>query len=351
MTGRMTSRHRLFGSIGSPYALKMRALLRYRRIPFDWVPASLDWVPEGLPHDPVSKPAYEEIQHIRPPVVPIMWFPEDDSYRNDTTPLAYELEARRADRSVMPDDPALAFLSHLLEDMADEWGVKIAFHYRWGHETDALFKSRIVATELLGGGYSEDIQRDAGLHFARRQQSRMALVGCTPENAPLIEEVYRRLLTIMQALQAKSLFLFGSRASLADMGWYGQLESLATDPTSRAVMAEHGPATFQWLQVLEDASGVEGNWLDGAALDGHPVGDLLSLAGDVYLPFLAANAAAIDAGDTTFSYEALGHSYSQDVFKYQAKCWRIIREQYAALDEGALATVKSVLSVDPLVSK
>ncbi len=339
----MTARYRLFGSIGSPYALKMRALLRYRRIPFDWVPASLDWVPEELDREPVSKAAQGEIAHVRPPVIPVLWFPEDGSYRNDSTRLAEELEARHRERSVVPGDPGLAFLSHLLEDMADEWGVKIAFQYRWGHAADAALKSRVVAAELLGGGFDEATQLAAGEHFAARQQSRMALVGCTPGNRPLIEAVYGRLLDIMQRQQEESLFLFGSRPALADFGWYGELVSLATDPSSTAIMAARAPATYQWLQALDDASGVDGDWIDPEAPLPAPLMDFVGLAAEVYLPFLAANAAAIEAGEAGFSYRALGLDYAQEVFRYQAKCYQWLREEFAALAGPARRRTESVL--------
>ena len=340
----MGDRYRLYGSVGSPYALKLKSLLRYRRIPFDWVPASLDWVPEGLPRDPASKTAREEIGHVRPPVMPVLWFPQDGTFMNDSTPVAYALEDRHAERSAVPADPALAFLSHLLEDMADEWAVKIAFHYRWGHEEDALFKSRIVAAELLGGGFDEDTQRAAGLHFARRQQGRMPLVGCTPRNAPLIEEVYRRVLDVMQALPERSLFFFGSRPALTDFGWYGELVSLATDPTPAAIIVERAPATLQWLQALDDASGIEGEWMTVGDVAASPVCGLIELAAQVYLPFLAANTAALEAGAADFSCESLGLPYSQDTFKYQAKCWRVIRERYAALSGTARDAVDGLLT-------
>ncbi len=340
----MDERYRLFGSIGSPYALKLRALLRYRRIPFDWVPASLDWMVDGLPKEPASAAASAEIAHVRPPVIPVLWFPQDQTFQNDSTPIAHELERRHATRSVLPDDPVLAFLSFLLEDMADEWIVKLPFQYRWGVEQNASFKSRIVAAELLGGGFDEQVQLKAGRHFARRQQGRMPLVGCTPENAPLIEEVYRRVLDAMQHLQGTSLFFFGSRPALADFGWYGSLASLATDPTSAKIMAERAPATFQWLQALDDASGVEGQWIDREQIETSPVFRLVELAAQIYLPYLVANESAVEAGEKTFTGEALGHRYTQTAFKYQVKCLREIRREYSSLDDRSKAAVDRLLA-------
>lgn len=324
-------RYRLFGTIGSPYALKMRALLRYRRLPFDWVPASLDWVPENLDQSPACAVASAEIAHVRPPVIPVLLFPEDNSYRNDSTMLAYELESRHpGDRSITPPDPGLGFLSHLIEDMADEWGVKIAFHYRWGHRADREFKSPIVVGELLGGGFGDDTAI-AARHFADRQAGRMPLVGCTPQNQPVIEEAYRRVLAITGKLRTESAFIFGPRPVLADFGWYGQLVSSATDPTPMAIMREIAPGTFQYLQALDDASGVEAEWPDPAGALPEAAHAFLRLAGEVYLPFLTANAAAFDRGEKTFSFEAFGARFEQTTFKYQVKCLEWLRDEFARL--------------------
>jgi len=339
-----SERFRLFGSIGSPYALKLRAILRYRRLPFDWIPASLDWVPEGLSRPALSDIARAEIAHVRPPVIPVVQFPRDGAYRNDSTWVAVALEAENAARSIIPPDPGWAFLSHLLEDMADEWGVKIAFHYRWAHEQDRVFKSRIVAGELLGGGFDGSTQIAAADHFAARQFGRMPLVGCTQENAPLIEETFRRVLAITDEVLVFSTFLFGQRPTLADFGWYGQLQSLATDPTPWAIMRKTSPGTFTYLQLLEDASGMnEDAWLDPASRPPRAALKLLKLAGEVYLPFLVANAQAFDQKRDTFDFLALGHRYSQATFKYQVKCLRWLKEELAIVKGSSREWAETIL--------
>jgi glutathione S-transferase len=337
-------RYRLFGSVGSPYALKLRALMRYQRLPFDWVPASLDWVPDALHRPPLSQKARDEILHIRPPVIPVVFFPDERALRNDSTDVAYELDAKAPSRAIVPPDPGIAFLSHLIEDMADEWGVKIAFHYRWGHEQDSAFKSRIVVGELLGGGFDRSTQIATAKKFADRQIGRMPLVGSTPGNAPLIIESFRRVLAAFDRVEESSTFIFGPRPVLADFGWYGQLVSLATDPTPWAFMREHAPGVFSYLQVLEDASGIDEDWPRASDALPTTVTALLRVAGEVYLPFLEANAKAFDAAARTFSFSALGMRYAQDTFKYQVKCLQWLRDEVKALRGEARDRTCSILS-------
>ena len=74
-------RYRLIGSTASPYAIKLRALLRYRRIPFDWVI--------------MTKALRKQTEHLRPNLIPILQYP-DGTFRGETTTLAYDLESRQS---------------------------------------------------------------------------------------------------------------------------------------------------------------------------------------------------------------------------------------------------------------
>ena len=302
----------LYGALASPYSMKMRALLRYRRIPFEWVDGGA---------------AREAQAKVRAPVIPVLEFP-DGRFANDSTPLIYELERLHAGRSVVPDDKAIAFLAHLLEDFADEWMTKPMFGYRWLEDVDQVQMSRWLAFDNLRGGGLETSQ-SAAEAFRERQVGRMGIVGCTRENFPLIEASARAVLDILESHVTDCFFLFGTRPSLAEFGLYGQLSQLGVDPTPQAMMRREYPYAYRWLSHMDDLSGVVGAWADQpsqAALA------LAKLSGEIYAPFLAANAAALAAGEETFAFSALGHEYSQGTFKYQAKCLADLRQRYGALD-------------------
>jgi hypothetical protein len=171
----------------------------------------------------------------------------------------------------------------------------------------------------------------------------MPIVGCTPENAPIIEESARRIMALFEAHVPEENYLFGTRPSLADFGWMGQLSQLATDPTPDELMRKDYPFLYRWLSNLDDASGVEGEWRAADAPVSTAVKGLLKLAAEIYFPFLLANAKAIENGEDTFSLPLFGKSYTQGAFKYQVKCLAELRAAFAKLDAGAKAKIVPLL--------
>jgi glutathione S-transferase len=321
-------RYRLIGSTASPYALKLRALLRYRRIPHDWVI--------------MTRALRAATAHVRPMLIPVLQFP-DGRYQGETTALAHVLESLHAGRGVIPDDPALAFVCDLLEDMADEWAVKALFLYRWWDTEDQAYVSRWAAEEWSVSeappGSAEEIDS-----FRQRQVSRMTILGATEANRPLIEESYRRMLDAFEPHVGMRRYLFGSRPSLADFAWYGQLSELATDPTPMRILRERAPMLDHWVRRLDDASGVDGDWDTLEAALAGAAGRLLELVGELYLPFLVANAQAWFEGAPQLRLSVWGLDCTLTPFRFQVKCLERLRERYAALDAGTRARLDPVLA-------
>jgi glutathione S-transferase len=327
--------HTILGAPGSPYSRKLRAVLRYRRIPHVWVN-------RGAP----------ESRHLPRPrveLLPQLFLPGAGGALEactDSTPLIRRLEREHAGRSVVPPDPVLAFLDALLEDYADEWLTKAMFHYRWAFAPDVA-KAAAILPRWFRTDQPEAQALANGRAFAERQIGRLGVVGSNETTAPVIEASYQRLLALLDRHLTASRFVFGGRPAASDFALYGQLTQLAGfDPTPAAIALETAPRVVAWVDVVEDLSGVEPRDADWIARGAVPetLRALFGEVGRVYAPFLLANAAAVAARAERVECEIDGRPWVQQPFPYQAKCLAWLREGRAALAPDDRRAVDALLA-------
>lgn len=318
---------RLVGGTGSPYTQKMVALLRYRRLHY-----AVSW---GMPAQAC------EAMGVDPPspVFEPTFFFEDAGGKKavcDSTPIIRRLEQDYTGRSVLPNDPALAFIDYLIEDFADEWCTKYMFHYRWHAKSDAENAGTLLPLSMdisLPG----DAHRQIKSFVEDRQISRLYVVGSNDTTAAVIDASYRRFLAAMQDHLGQQHFMLGKRPGAGDFGLYGQLSQLVGfDPTPRAIAHELSPRTVAWVDLMRDQGGLEPTEEDWVTLEDQPdsLRGLLQEVGRMYAPAQLANSRAVAAGEKTWEAEIDGAVWSQQTFPYQAKCLAWTNERYRALSEA-----------------
>lgn len=325
---------RFKGVPGSPYTRKMLAYLRFRRIPYELLVGDQDAL-EGLP-----KPKVE--------LLPTFYLPNsagDLEAVVDSTPLIRRFEAEYDGRATIPNNSALAFINYLVEDYADEWLTKAMFHYRWHYQADIDMAGTILP-QWTGLRSSAEHLAARSDYIAKRQISRLYVVGSNDITAPVIEDSYRRFLSIMDKIIERRGFVFGARPSSADFAIYAQLTQLAKfDPTPAKICLDQAPRVHGWTDVVDDLSGnpaLDGDWID--LVDAKSaLNELLAEIGHVYAPALIANAQAMAKGDENFSTSIDGRPWTQPTFPYQAKCLVAINHLYQQLASDARAQVDDIL--------
>jgi glutathione S-transferase len=186
--------YRIFGSELSPYSVKVRSYFRFKGLPHDWIPRS-----------PAVQAEFQKYAKL--PLVPLVVTPEGEGIQ-DSTPIIERFEADQA--ALAPEDPALAFISALLEEYGDEWGNKWMFHYRWRYQPDVWSTAERIALQMMDGQGTLAVAQ-ARAAVAERMTARIGFVGSNPTTEPTIEGSFRHALALLEAhLQARPYLLGGA---------------------------------------------------------------------------------------------------------------------------------------------
>ena len=327
----------LIGSPASPYTRKMVSLLRYRRIPY-----SIIW------GDPSAQLREWGIAKPKISLLPTFLLPDEAGDLQavcDSTPIIRRLEAEVQGRSVIPTDPALAFIDYLLEDFADEWCTKYMFHYRWHQAVDADNAGTLLPLNQKVDMGVEQLNQFKP-YVTDRQVGRLHVVGSNGVTAPVIDASYRRLLAAMELHLEQQPYLLGKRPGVSDFALYGQFTQLVGfDPTPRAIAHEISPRTVAWTGLMEDQCGLDPKDDDWVCVEdsGSGLRAILTEVGRVYPTALLANAVALQAGEKTWEAQIDGCLWTQQAFSYQGKCLQWINERYQSLTAADQSRVDSLL--------
>jgi glutathione S-transferase len=323
----MSDVYRIWGAEISPYSIKVRSYFRYKGIPHEWIPRT-------------AEAQAESMKYAKLPLIPIVATPEDEGLQ-DSTPIIEKMEAKFPEPSIHPDDPALAFLSALVEEFGDEWGNKWMFHYRWAREADQDSAAERIAKSMMPDAEGEQL---AGMvdNIKGRMVDRVWFVGSNERTAPQIEDSYQAVVADLDAHLGDRPYLFGGRPSFGDFGLWGQIQNCLSDPTAGAILRERAPAVVAWCERMLEPK-AEGDFESWDSLEATLSPILERYVGRLFLPWSDANARAIAAGDEEFSVELDGKTWDQKPQKYHARSLGKLRERYAAVSDKS--------KLDPILEK
>lgn len=267
----------------------------------------------------------------------------DGRWLTDTTVIMDHFEQVQPSPSIRPSSPAIAFASLLLEDLFDEWLWRPALYYRWAFEDD----SRLMSAQL-----ARTMMRDVPAPFwlrrrlilARQRNVYIRDDGVTPETSRQIEALYLDTLDALEPIFRARSFLLGARPCEADFGLFGSMfRHFFSDPTPAAIMRERAPAVAHWVSRLWATR--PDDFRDAALISALPddLEPFWKMASQQYLPYLAANAAAVAAHGDMVSYEVDGLAWRVPTSPYRAQCLVALQQRFAELTPRDQSSLQHLL--------
>jgi len=311
----MSDVYRIWGAEMSPYSVKVRSYYRYKGIPHEWIARTNDTQAESQ-------------KYAKLPLVPIVATPEDEGLQ-DSTPIIEKMEAKHPEPAIHPEDPALAFVSALLEEFGDEWGNKWMFHYRWARDVDQISGSERLVKGMMPALEGEQLAQMAG-GIRTRMVGRVGFVGSSPQTAPIIEDSFKEAMGQLEPHLAVRPYLFGGRPAFADFGLWGQIYNAWTDPTCNEILESKSPNVIAWVRRMLEPK-VEGEFEAWDAITPGLTPLVERQVARLFLPWSAANAKALAAGEEEFSVDLEPGTWTQKTQKYHARSLAALRARYATV--------------------
>ncbi|MAP96308.1 MAG: glutathione S-transferase [Ponticaulis sp.] len=293
----MGAKYRLFGSETSPYSIKVRSYLKYKKLPFEWVEKGFG--------------TEKEFQSLaRSQALPMLVSPKG-GVAHDSSTILTGIEQKVYKPSATPNDPACQALALLLEDYADEWLNKVMFHYRWNGAAAAKASAKRQAEHIFAG-YEVENLADIEKSIAKSMSGRLKIVGSAKKTAPLLKASFARFLKLLNAHLEHHLFLFGGHPSFADFALAGQLIQMLHDETPGNMIRDTAPFVTAWCEFMEDPrSGAPFENLEAVQET------LLPLIRDevvpTYIAFASANAESIAKKRKTITFKLDGTDFKQNI--------------------------------------
>jgi len=289
-------------------------------------------------------------------LIPLVLTPEDWMLW-DSTPIAFDMQRRFPDRSIIPITPVQRIACLLIEDWVDEWLSRAAVHSRWMFAENALEASLSMGLNvsgLLQDGEPTQEQLTAARSIGDYIQATFGArvcrgLGALEGEADAIRWGFDHQLDLLARIFESQPFLLGNRISLADAALIGSFVShFLGDSEPRSWVARRQPKIIDWVESSFDHVVSGEQWLDGDALS-PLLDELFDEIQREFHPHLTATHEAMKNSEKSFEIDMDGRTVSFMVVPYREASRQFIRNEILALGPEELAQVEARLGVRGLL--
>jgi len=221
--------------------------------------------------------------------IPVVTASDGDLMWDSTTIIEHLDTTTRPGRSVIPEDPTLRFLAHLLDDFSDEWFYRPAVGSRWSYPANR---------DTAGWQLAEELSAFLGMPGARiranvvtTMTASLPRLGVAPGTIDAWME--ETVVPWFQALDAHlgDGYLLGDRPSIADFALFGaNVAHFVGDVWCRELADEHGAAAVAHTHRLQMPQRQSfGAWITADTIPDTLI-DVIAQMGRHYLPWVSVAA-------------------------------------------------------------